>query len=131
MSEVKLHDKRPLSPHLSIYRPIPTMIISIVHRVTGMALYGGTLLLAWWLYGVASGEATFNTTNGVISHPLGQLVLFGFTWALIHHMLGGIRHFFWDLGKGFEKETATKTAWLILILSILITLAIWVIGYAR
>jgi succinate dehydrogenase / fumarate reductase flavoprotein subunit len=84
---------RPLSPHLSIYKQIPTMVMSIVHRFTGMALYAGTLLVAWWLVAAASGEAYFDWVNGIFGSILGRLVLFGYTWALLHHMLGGIRHF--------------------------------------
>jgi succinate dehydrogenase / fumarate reductase cytochrome b subunit len=98
---------RPLSPHLSIYKQIPTMVMSIVHRFTGMALYAGTLLVAWWLVAAASGEAYFDWVNGIFGSILGRLVLFGYTWALLHHMLGGIRHFIWDTGRGFDPATST------------------------
>ena len=121
---------RPLSPHLSIYKPIPTMVMSIVHRITGAALYFGTLLLAWWLVAAASGEAYFEWVNGFFGSFLGRLILFGYTWALLHHMLGGIKHLFWDTGRGLEKETATKLAWGTLIASISLTVILWIIGYA-
>lgn len=120
---------RPLSPHLSIYKQIPTMMMSIVHRITGMALYAGTLLVAWWLVAAASGEAYFDWVNAIFGSLLGRLVLLGYTWALIHHMLGGIKHLAWDLGYGFEKEFSTKVARLQIVASVVLTLALWIIGY--
>ena len=130
MSDVNTGSKRPLSPHLSIYKPIPTMVVSIVHRMTGAVLYLGTLLLVWWLIGAATSEAYFNYVNSFIGSFFGRLILFGFTWALIQHTLGGIKHLFWDVGYGFEKEFATRIAWLSVIASILLTFAIWYVGYA-
>jgi len=121
---------RPLSPHLTIYKQIPTMVMSIMHRFTGMALYAGTLLVAWWLVAAASGEATFDWVNGIFGSLLGRLVLFGYTWALMHHMLGGIRHFIWDTGRGFDPATSTKMAWATLAGSITLTVLIWIAGYA-
>lgn len=121
---------RPLSPHLTIYKQIPTMVMSIMHRFTGMALYAGTLLVAWWLVAAASGEATFDWVNGIFGSILGRLVLFGYTWALMHHLLGGIRHFIWDTGRGFDPATSTKMAWATLAGSITLTILIWIVGYA-
>lgn len=121
---------RPLSPHLTIYKQIPTMVMSIMHRFTGMALYAGTLLVAWWLVAAASGEATFDWVNGIFGSILGRLVLFGYTWALMHHMLGGLRHFIWDTGRGFDPATSTKMAWATLAGSITLTILIWIAGYA-
>jgi len=120
---------RPLSPHLSIYKQIPTMMMSIMHRFTGMALYAGTLLVAWWLVAAASGEAYFDWVNAIFGSLLGRLVLLGYTWALIHHMLGGIKHLAWDMGYGFEKEFSTKVARLQIVASVVLTLALWIIGY--
>src|SRR3954454_21204167 len=91
---------RPLSPHLQVYRWPVTMLMSILHRVTGMALYAGTVLLAAWLLSAASGPAWFARALWLICTPIGLLILFGYTLALMHHMLGGIRHFVWDLGYG-------------------------------
>ena len=119
---------RPLSPHLQIYKPIPTMMMSIVHRVTGGALYVGTLLVAWWLIAAASGPDYFALANGFLGSWFGLLILFGYTWALIHHMLGGLRHFVWDLGHLFDKHTATKLAWATLAGSVGLTLLIWIVG---
>lgn len=93
---------RPLSPHLQIYRPMLTMMMSIAHRITGIALYAGTLLLAWYLIAAASGRQAFAIAAGFLGSWLGLLVLFGFTWALFHHLLGGIRHFIWDAGYGMD-----------------------------
>jgi len=120
---------RPLSPHLSIYKQIPTMMMSIMHRFTGMALYAGTLLVAWWLVAAASGEAYFDWVNAIFGSLLGRLVLLGYSWALIHHMLGGIKHLAWDMGYGFEKEFSTKVARLQIVASVVLTLALWIIGY--
>ena len=121
---------RPLSPHLSIYKPIPTMVMSIAHRMTGAALYFGTILLAWWLIAAASGEAYFEWVNGFFGSFIGRLILFGYTWALVHHMLGGIRHLVWDTGRGLEKETTTKIAYATIAGSIVITVVLWIVGYA-
>ena len=103
-------NNRPLSPHLQIYKPIPTMVASIVHRITGGALYFGTLLVAWWLIALASGPAYYDWVNWAMGTIIGRLILIGYTWALVHHMLGGLRHFTWDLGYGFEKHFTTKLA---------------------
>ncbi len=121
--------ERPLSPHLSVYRFYPTMVMSILHRITGAALYVGTILVAWWLVAAASGEAYFDWVNGIFGSFLGRLVLFGYTWALMHHMVGGIRHLVWDTGNGLAKETSTKFAWLTLVASVSLTILIWIAGY--
>ena len=101
---------RPLSPHLQIYKFVPTMAMSILHRITGAALYVGTVLVAVWLIAAASGPDHFNRINGLFSTILGQLVLIGYTWALIHHLLGGLRHIMWDVGLGYEKHFANRLA---------------------
>lgn len=119
---------RPLSPHLQIYKPIPTMMMSIVHRITGVALYVGTILVAWWLIAAASGPDYFALVNGFFGSWLGVLILFGYTWALIHHMLGGLRHFAWDLGHLFGKSTSTKLAYATIAASVALTLVIWIIA---
>ena len=120
---------RPLSPHLQVYKPIPTMVMSIVHRITGAALYFGTVLVAWWLIAAATGEAYFNWVNWLFGTWIGRLVLFGYTWALMHHMLGGLRHFMWDMGHGYEKHFATRIALLTPVVSIALTVLIWIAGY--
>ncbi len=124
------NSNRPLSPHLSIYKPIPTMVMSIAHRLTGVALYFGTLMFAWWLIAASTGESYFDFVQTFLGTWFGRLILFGFTWALVHHMLGGVRHLIWDTGRLFDKDTSTKLAYATLIGSIVLTLLIWVVGYS-
>lgn len=121
---------RPLSPHLQIYKPTITMIMSILHRLTGVALYLGTIILVWWLVSAASGPGAFDTAQAILGSFLGRLVLFGYTWALFHHMMGGLRHFIWDAGAMMDKHTASKMAWLSAIASAVLTLLTWVVGYS-
>jgi len=116
---------RPLSPHLQIYRPSITMVMSIVHRLTGMALYLGTALLAWFLIAVASGPQQYALVQAVMTSGPGRLVLIGYTWALLHHMLGGLRHFIWDTGRGFALPVVNRLSWLSIIGSLALTAAIW------
>ena len=120
---------RPLSPHLQIDRPIPTMMSSIVHRITGGALYFGTVLVAWWLIAAASGPDYFATANWVFGSWVGKIVLFGFTWALVQHMLGGVRHLVWDLGYGFDKHLTTRVAKISFVAAPVITVLLWIVGY--
>ena len=129
MVETRVPVERPLSPHLQIYRPMLTMMMSIVHRITGAALYFGTLLLAWWLLAAASGPNAYMTFQEVIGSIIGRLVLFGYTWALIHHALGGIRHLIWDLGYGFGPSEREWLARATLFGSIMLTLLLWIVGY--
>ena len=121
-------DSRPLSPHLSIYRPLINMVMSILHRLTGASLYFGTLLLAAWLLATAMGEQQFQMVNALFAHPIGKLVLFGYTWALCHHMLGGIRHLIWDTGRGLEIWQVNVLSWLTILGSVVLTLALWAFG---
>jgi len=120
---------RPISPHLQIYRPMLTMTMSIVHRITGGALYVGTLLLAWWLISAASGPNAYATFEAFIGSFIGRVILFGYTWALLHHMLGGIRHLIWDTLHGFEPAEREWLTVATLVGSIVLTLMVWVIGY--
>jgi len=120
---------RPLSPHLQIYRPMLTMMMSIMHRITGAALYFGVILLVWWLLAVASSDNYFDLARGFFGHWFGLLILFGFTWALIHHALGGIRHLIWDTGRGFDPVTIEWMARANLAGSIILTVLLWVIAY--
>lgn len=122
--------QRPLSPHLSIYKPAITMTTSIIHRITGGALYFGTILLAVWLISATVSEDCFNLINGLFGSWVGQLVLFGYTWALMQHLAGGIRHFIWDMGAGLEKHTASKMAWATVVFSVVATILIWVVAYS-
>lgn len=121
--------KRPLSPHLQVYKPMLTMTMSIVHRITGVLLFFATVLLAWWLIAAAAGPAYFVYVESILTSFIGRLVLFVVTWALIHHALGGIKHLYWDTGRGFDLETVEKLAKGTLILSIILTFAVWALAY--
>lgn len=120
--------ERPLSPHLSIYKLIPNMIASIMHRITGVALYFGTVLVAWWLIAAAAGPAYFDYVNGFFGSLFGMLILLGYTWALMHHLLGGLRHFAWDASKLISKQMSTKLAYATFIGSGALTLLVWLIA---
>jgi len=120
---------RPLSPHLTIYRWPMTMAMSIAHRVTGSALYVGTLLLAWWLIAVASGPTAYATFQMVAGSWIGRLVLFGYTWALVHHMIGGIRHLVWDTVHGLEPGERDWWARATLFGSVALTILLWLLAY--
>ena len=120
--------ERPLSPHMQIYRwPLP-MIMSIVHRITGAGLYFGTLLLVWWLVAAGQGPNAYSKVSAFIGSLFGRVILFGYTWALIHHMLGGIRHLIWDSGHGFGPERESL-ALMTAVGSIGLTALLWVVGY--
>ncbi len=125
MANAKGSVARPLSPHLQVYRQTISMRMSILHRITGAALYFGTALLAWWLIAIAQGEKYYSLVNSILGHPLGKLVLFGYTWVLMHHMLGGLRHLYWDTGRGFSLGSIDRLAWLNVVGSVLLTAAIW------
>jgi succinate dehydrogenase / fumarate reductase cytochrome b subunit len=125
MSKTTAARARPLSPHLTVYRWPPTMLMSILHRITGTALYVGTLLVAWWLIAAATSESYFQFVDGIVGSWIGLLVLFGYTWALMLHLLGGVRHLIWDTGHGLEKKTSTGLAWATLAGSVVLTLAVW------
>lgn len=120
---------RPLSPHLQIYRLILTMVMSILHRMTGAALYFGMILLAWWLIAAASGEAYFDWVNGLFGSIIGRILLLGFTWALMHHALGGVRHLIWDTGHGFSETARRGLSWATLFGGLALTLIIWIVAY--
>ncbi len=120
---------RPLSPHLQIYKPMLTMMMSIMHRITGVGLYFGIILLVWWLTAASISDSYFDFVQGFFSHWFGRLVMFGFSWALIHHALGGLRHFLWDTGRGYDLKVVEWLARVNLAGSIVLTLLLWIIGY--
>jgi succinate dehydrogenase / fumarate reductase cytochrome b subunit len=122
---------RPLSPYFQIYRWPVTMVTSIVHRATGMALAAGTLVIAWWLIAVASGPAQYDLFSMVARSPIGQIVLFGFVWSLAFHLLNGIRHLAWDMGFGFEVPTANRTGVLVVTLSLFTAIGVLAYAYAE
>ncbi|HIF09765.1 MAG TPA: succinate dehydrogenase, cytochrome b556 subunit [Sneathiellales bacterium] len=120
---------RPLSPHLQVYTFHFTMMWSIIHRITGLGLGLGTIWLTWWLIAAATGPEAFDAVQIFSGTFIGRLLLFGFTWALMFHTLNGVRHLFWDIGKGFEMDTVEATGWAVAIGSVVLTLGIWVYGY--
>jgi succinate dehydrogenase / fumarate reductase, cytochrome b subunit len=128
MAEIKQMIDRPLSPHLTIYRPLINMVMSIVHRITGGANYVGTVLIAAWLVSAAMGPEAYNTVNALFGHPLGKLVLFGYSWSVIHHMLGGMRHLIWDTGRGLAIGAVNALCWLTILGSLTLTAALWIGG---
>jgi succinate dehydrogenase / fumarate reductase, cytochrome b subunit len=129
MGNSNLEARRPLSPHLQIYRPMLTMMMSIAHRVSGAALATGFVLLAWWLVAVSAGPEPFATVNRFFLSIPGRVLLFLYSWALIHHMLGGIRHLIWDTGRGLDRTSIEVFAWATIIGSTTLTLLIWAVGY--
>jgi succinate dehydrogenase / fumarate reductase cytochrome b subunit len=131
MLKTEARPVRPLSPHLMIFRPYVNMMMSILHRITGAANYFGTLLLAAWLTAAASGPDAFLAANAVAASPIGLLILAGYSWSLIHHALGGIRHFIWDTGHGFDLATIRLLSWGTLVGSLTLTAIIWFIGLTK
>jgi succinate dehydrogenase / fumarate reductase, cytochrome b subunit len=129
MAETKAPVARPLSPHLQIYRLPLTLVMSGLHRITGLALYFGTLLLVWWLLAAASGPNAYAKFEWFAGTFIGQLMLLGYTWALIHHTLGGIRHLIWDTGRGFGPQEREWLAAATIVGSLALTVIVALISY--
>ena len=129
-SPIAHENRRPLSPHLQVYRFALTMAMSIAHRITGVGLYLGTVLLAWWLVAAATDAAAFATVSWFMGTIFGRLILFGFTWALFHHMLGGVRHVIWDAGYGMDHPHREYLAKGTLIGGVVLTVLVWIAAYA-
>ena len=119
---------RPLSPHLQIYRPQISSVLSILHRMTGVGMALGAVLVVWWLLAAATGPEYFAIVDGLLTSWVGHLVLLGVTWALAYHLLNGIRHLFWDMGYGYELETVDKTGWAVVIGSAVLTVLLWLVA---
>lgn len=117
----------PLSPHLQIYKWQITSVLSILHRITGVLLSVGTVLLTLWLLALSLGESYFNYFSWIFSTFLGRTVLIGFTWAVCFHMMNGIRHIVWDLGYGMKINTVKITGWLVITFSFILTTIIWLL----
>ena len=117
--------ERPLSPHLSVYRRQITMVMSITHRITGIALAFGAFAFAWWLVMLARGGDAAETAMACVGSPFGLLCAFGFTLSLVYHLLNGIRHLAWDAGYGYDIPSVYKSGWTVAILTVVITAAIW------
>jgi succinate dehydrogenase / fumarate reductase cytochrome b subunit len=121
---------RPLSPHLQIYKPQLTSVLSITHRVTGVGLSVGTLLLVAWIAAAAKGPDAFAIVSGFMRNPIGLLLLFGWSMALFYHLANGIRHLFWDAGYGYEIDTAYRSGWIVIGATIGLTVLTWIAGIA-
>lgn len=130
MTTSKRAAHRPLSPHLGIWRWPATMASSILHRMTGVGNALGTLVLAWWLIALASGPVAYGVFSGFIGSLLGRFILFGFTLSLCYHLLNGIRHLFWDTGRGFDVTVSIVWSWVNIIGAIALSVAVWAIGYS-
>ena len=120
---------RPLSPHIQVYKFMLTYVMSGFHRVTGLGLYFGVLLIAWWLVAAAAGPNAYGNFEWFIGSWIGKLVLLGYTWALLHHMLGGVRHLIWDLGYGLEPSEREFLARATIFGSVTLTVLVFVVGY--
>lgn len=121
---------RPLSPHLQVYRLHLIMLVSGGHRISGLGLLLGTLLLVYWLAAAASGPEAFDLAQTLIGSFIGRLFLFGWSFALFYHLCTGIRHLVWDTGHGFALADAQRSAIAVLVASVLLTMASWALGYA-
>lgn len=133
MTTPKLKAERPLSPHLLIYRPQISSVMSILHRITGVALSAGSLLLAYWLYAAAYDATAFRELAQCLQSTLGMLALAGWSAAFYYHLGSGIRHMMWDTGRGFELSTMTKTGYLVLLFTVAMTALTWalILGDAK
>jgi succinate dehydrogenase / fumarate reductase cytochrome b subunit len=121
---------RPLSPHLQIYRPQITSILSVSHRATGLVLSLGTLLLVWWLVALARGPEAFARAQSFVGSWFGRLLLLGWTFSLFFHLANGIRHLCWDAGYGFEIKTTTISGWIVVAAAAALTVIAWIAGLA-
>ncbi|MCP3870834.1 MAG: succinate dehydrogenase, cytochrome b556 subunit [Gammaproteobacteria bacterium] len=122
-------DNRPTSPHVQVYRLPLTAVLSIAFRAAGAFLALGLLLLIWLLVAAASGPDYYQVVHSMAASWFGQLVLFGFTFALYYHLCNGVRHLYWDMGYGFEKESVAKSVWVVLAVSVGLTVVTWLVAY--
>lgn len=122
--------KRPLSPHLQIYRPQLTSVLSITHRLSGVALAVGTLLLVYWLAAAAAGPEAFESAQSFVGSFVGRLLLFGWTVGLFFHLCNGIRHLVWDVGLGFELDEVYRSGWTVVAATAVLSLLVWIVGYS-
>jgi len=122
--------ERPLSPHLQIYKPQLTSVLSILHRLTGIALSLGTIPLTLWIITLTRGEADYNCLVNFFGSWFGQFLLFGWTYCFFYHLANGIRHLFWDAGYGFDLKSVYTSGWFVVIISIALSSATWIYAYS-
>jgi succinate dehydrogenase / fumarate reductase cytochrome b subunit len=120
-------NNRPLSPHLQIYRPQITSVLSILHRITGVVLSAGIVVLVYWLAAAAGGSESYAVALTILGSVAGRMFLFGWTLAFFYHFLNGIRHLVWDTGRGFEITQVERSGWTVLILALAFSVAAWAI----
>jgi succinate dehydrogenase / fumarate reductase, cytochrome b subunit len=130
MAQAPKTHPRPLSPHLQIYRPQITSVLSILHRLTGIALYAGLLVLVFWLLMVANDAPCALWLQQFWPSVLGRILLFGWSFCFFYHMANGVRHLAWDAGYGFDLSSVTRTGWTVVIFSLAFTLLAWCAAYA-
>lgn len=130
MGVAMANTNRPLSPHLQVYRPQLTSMMSILHRASGVGLAGGLILMLWWLVALASGPEYYDYVLGIAGSWIGRLVMLGFTWALFYHLCNGLRHLYWDAGWGLEIPSVYRTGYMTLIGSVVLTVGSWIIAYS-
>ena len=128
MTQHKRPHDRPMSPHLQVYKPQLTSVLSIVHRLTGVWLAVGTLLLVYWLVAAAAGAAAFDAAQWFIGSWLGYLLMIGWSFSLFFHLCNGIRHLFWDAGYGFAIDNVYRSGWSVVAVSSLLTVIAWAVG---
>ncbi len=119
------NSERPLSPHLQVYKPQMTSVLSITHRATGAALVFGTFLVIAWVIAAATSEEAYSCINALVGSTIGMVCLFGWTVSLFFHLFNGIRHLFWDMGYLFELKNAFRAGWAVLGLTALFTAWVW------
>jgi succinate dehydrogenase / fumarate reductase cytochrome b subunit len=122
--------QRPLSPHLQVYRPQLTSVLSIGHRATGLVLAVGTVFLVWWLVALAQGKEAFTAAQGFMGSWFGRLLLLGWSFSLFFHLANGIRHLFWDAGYGFSLKETYASGWVVVAASAVLTVLAWGVGLA-
>jgi succinate dehydrogenase / fumarate reductase cytochrome b subunit len=120
--------KRPLSPHLQVYNPQITSVMSILHRITGVILALGSLGLLWVLISLSMGPEAFSVAQACIGGVFGRLAAFAFSLCLMYHLFNGVRHLFWDIGKGYDLSTVTRSGLLVLALTVLSTTGLWLLA---
>ena len=118
--------ERPQSPNIQIYRPQLTSVLSIVNRITGVALSFAAVGLVAWLIAAAAGPQPYAAVQSALGSPIGQIVLFAMTFAFFFHLCAGIRHLAWDAGYGFELRAIYASGWLVVVASVLLTVAVWI-----
>lgn len=122
--------KRPLSPHLQVYKmPLTAGIMSITHRLTGVALAAGTVVLTYWLLSIGFGEETYKEAQSILGSFIGLILLFGWTLALFYHLFNGIRHLFWDAGHGLDIKSAHASGMLVLATAGTVTVLVWIVAF--